>query len=465
MRRLHAVVLGGWLLAALVPVTASAAAPRLPDVVVPAVSVVAGMHEVSVDASVANTGRRTATGVEVAYVLDPGGFRLGIRSVGALAIGARWRQTVSLALPAGLDAGNYELTVVADPSGRVRERDEGNNRATVPVTLSGDGGHEHLEPVDAAILGTCTAEVHDRYTVNGADGATYRTWHPQAVDDGRGGRCRFAHEHGDDPSTSRVNPAPPAFGYVGRHGGHDEAHEGFKVSIANAGEVNDEGRVMLGDSRVVFHMGTGGPRRFSVRHHSAHVDVRLPGGPRLSVQGMFDTGSVGSICERDRSLGDADPSNDVGRAVVTVPGTNCALGSPYEIWQGRFDVTRDDGSVAATAFANLAVFDAITALDPTRPSARLLIRDVFADRSGEAPFMGPFHGCEREAYHSLGHLYNERSTTVYFTDAVGRPGGSLRQEVSADSAVGTPMASDGAGTLSQFKLRRSQCAPGLGELN
>lgn len=57
----------------------------------------------------------------------------------------------------------------------------------------------------------------------------------------------------------------------------------------------------------------------------------------------------------------------------------------------------------------------------------------------------------------------EGSTTTYRTDAFGviRPDGALEQTVSRHDAIGIPLTAD----QTQFKLRRSACAAGLGAKN
>jgi hypothetical protein len=326
-----------------------------------------------------------------------------------------------------------------------------------------------LDPVDPIILGTCPAAVHDRYLVAGPDGKSYRTWHPPTAPidptNAARGTCTFAHEHGDDPTTSQANPSLPPFGYVNAVAGHAEAHEGFKVFVANRGEVNDEGRAALGSSRVVFHMGTGGVKRFTESHHSAMIDLVMPTGHHVRVQGMFDTQRAGSICERDRSLNDNDPNNDIGRTVVVLEGNGCDGDSLYEIWAGFIDILRADGSVAARMGTAVAVFDPITVMDPADRTRLVYTADAFAHRSGEAPFTPPFHGCSREAYHAGAYWYNASGPTVYYTDAYGNPGGPLRQEISQHAQIGIDMASRADGNLNQFKLRKDYCAPGLGLKN
>ena len=312
-----------------------------------------------------------------------------------------------------------------------------------------------LAPVDPLILGTCPSAVHDRYVVTGPDGKLYRTWHPQQVPldaaSPAGVTCRFAHEHGDDPRKSRADRTLPAFGYINAAAGapHDEAHEGFKVFVANRGTVNDEGRRMKAHSRVVAHMGTGGVARFVRPHHSLEMTLRK-GAYRVHVHGMADTGLAGSICERDAGGG-------IGRTVVTVPGTGCDVGSLYEIWQFVLPIRFPDGTEIVRAHASTAVFDPITVMNPADRAQLVRTSDVL-------PQWGEQHGCDREAYHGPVYWYHRLgSTTTYRTDAFGviRPDGALEQTVSRHDAIGIPLTAD----QTQFKLRRSACAAGLGAKN
>lgn len=298
----------------------------------------------------------------------------------------------------------------------------------------------------------CPAWVHDRYQAKGPDGEHYPTWHPQ-VDPNF--NCFFDHEHGDDPTTSLANGSLPPFGYIGKAAGMDEAHAGFKVFVANRGSLNDEGRTALTSSRIVVHMGTGGVKRYSERHHSLIYDLVAPDGHEVHVQGMADTGMAGSICERDQSLQDADPSNDIGRTVMTLPGPchPANPGSLYEIWAfslrlvGKLEVN-----------VSTAAFDPITTMNPADKSALVLTSTAF-------PQFTANYGCNREAYHGGPYWYNKTGPRTFTTDAFGNPGTALQQVVSNHGDLGIPMARRADGDLGQFKLHRPTCGAGLGLKN
>ncbi|HEU4743345.1 MAG TPA: hypothetical protein VFS50_17275 [Meiothermus sp.] len=181
-------------------------------------------------------------------------------------------------------------------------------------------------------------------------------------------------------------------------------------------------------------------------------DLVADGGRRVSLQGLADTKLAGSICQRDATLNDGDPGNDIGRTVVTLPGTGCDLGSLYEIWTFSLEVGK------ATAIVSTAVFDPITAMDPADRSRLTLSKDAY-------PSAGDPKGCDREAYHGPTYWYNGSGPTIFYTDAYGKTGGTLRQEVSNHSDIGIPMAHRADGDLNQFKYHRPTCGSGIGAKN
>jgi hypothetical protein len=212
----------------------------------------------------------------------------------------------------------------------------------------------------------------------------------------------------------------PAFGYWD---GGVEPHTGFKVHVVNEGTVNDEGSRSLDSHRVVFHMGTGGVGRFSTRLHSIEVDVvssnygRVGGisGP-IHVGGMADTGGVGSICQDPRP----------GRVVMVTIG--CPTQSAYEIWATKL------ATGGNTIHFSPAVFDPATRMDPNAPTLLLL--------TGGS-------GCSREFY--FGPVFTPN------TDFTSRTGGLGYIATYFDGDPNKPM--------TQYKLTRNYCAPGVGPTN
>src|SRR3989344_907443 len=126
--------------------------------------------------------------------------------------------------------------------------------------------------ITAESLGTCTAAVHDKYALTSSDGKKYRTWHPRK--DPQTG-CVFGHEHRDDPATSNIPNLQPVLFSLYDQGA--EAHEGFKVSVINYGDRNDEGSTAFNSTRIVAHQWTGGNKRFTTQMHS--LEIAFLGGP------------------------------------------------------------------------------------------------------------------------------------------------------------------------------------------
>ncbi len=323
--------------------------------------------------------------------------------------------------------------------------------------------------VSADLLGTCSAAVHDRYVTTGPDGKTYRTWHPTTVPvdpaNPNGTKCTFAHEHGDDPSTSNIFRGAVPFDYIPAQVAMDEPHAGFKCFVHNKGTRNDEGGVALHDSYYCFHMGTGGPARFSTRFHSMDFHVVTSTGVRMDVQGLADVGNVGTIC--------TDP-----REQRTVMGYGCKLDSAYEIWENRLNIV-NKGNTVASATTSTAVFDPITVMDPADKTKLVYtwdptaIANIFKFNDNRSSY----RGCDREAYSGPLNWYNSTGVQTYYTDVYGNvvDGGALKQTISnvntksAGSLTqfgGLIMAyKGGTEPMVQFKYRKSACVPGLGLKN
>jgi len=311
---------------------------------------------------------------------------------------------------------------------------------------------------DVKALGTCSQAVHDKYVIKGHDGVLYRTWHPQVDPSG----CVFAHEHGDDPNSiknSEIKKEPVLFGYIGRRmpmpgmpNGHDEPHEGFKVFVANPGDVNDEGRVNRVFSRSVFHMGTGGPARFNQRFHSADIRLVHPEfGLKAFTRLMMDTGGTAAVCDPRV----ASPTKDV--VMLQSP---CALDSSYEIWSTTGEI-KFKGKTVYRAFATPAVFDPITVFNPANPTELVYAWDARVENSFRWKQQDrTWHrGCDRESYAQPGYWYNTTGRTVFYTDTLGNEVPStdplaIKQTISRSNSVGSPATNDG---LLQFKVRRSWC--------
>jgi len=213
----------------------------------------------------------------------------------------------------------------------------------------------------SAILGSCSADVHDRYNVNGPDGNRYRTWHPVTVpvnaSNPGGAKCSFAHEHGDMPHPS--GPMPP-FGYVSYvHGTHKmvAAHAGFKVFTHHAngmsgmgGPEEDYGGLPI-DFMVVIHQGGSGFGRLTGQFHDFWF-WSLYQGKETLITAMADTGSVtGKGCGSfgfERVIVDhCDPTYETWPYRVDIGGAwrsntpLMAITNPHNHAHGSVDSCRD----------------------------------------------------------------------------------------------------------------------------
>ena len=322
-------------------------------------------------------------------------------------------------------------------------------------------GDEPIWGVSAPeILGSCSQAAHDAHSLSGGDGFRYRTWHPQVDPTG----CIYAHEHGDNPNAIQnfeIAAQPVLFGYVGRRmpmpsepNGHQEPHEGFKVFVANPGDVNDEYRVNRVYSRSVFHMGTGGPGRFTNRFHSADIRLVHPEfGLKAFTRLMMDTGGTATVC---------DPRVPAPTKDVIQLGSPCLLDSLYEIWSTQ-QIVRYQGREVYRAFATPAVFDPITVFDPANPTRVLYTFDPLVNGIMRFPnnSRSDVRGCDRESYAQPGYWYNGGSSgrDIYYTDTLGNELAAsnplaIAQTISRSNSVGAPATNDG---LIQFKVRRSWC--------
>lgn len=314
--------------------------------------------------------------------------------------------------------------------------------------------------VPAEALGTCSQAIHDQYVTRGPDGLLYRTWHP--VKDPSG--CTFAHDHGEDPSASLVDNTPPAFGYIGRQIGKDEPHVGFKVDVVNAGDVNDENSEALHSSRIIFHMGTGGPMRFSARFHSMEYKMITNEGWKMFISGMADTGGVNTICD-----------TRVGKTVLAF---GCQVDSAYEIWEAKLSIN-NQGQTVASGIGSFAVFDPITVMDPNNIDRLVLTSSNEADSifrfNNDRSYM---RGCDRENYHGPAHWNNSGGVEVFYTDAYGNvvDNGVFRQEISTVSSdfgfstqglgfIATYKSGNPSQPQTQFKIPTNFCELGLGNTN
>jgi hypothetical protein len=194
---------------------------------------------------------------------------------------------------------------------------------------------ETFTAVDPMILGDCPESIHNRYTVIGPDGNTYRTWHPVTVpfepSNPDSPLCSFAHEHGDPPSPQAP---PPYFGYVAYHAGKSELikeHEGYKVFTHFHGQQtgwNTPELVLVNpdiDIQFWFHQGSWSESRLSERFRGVGFWSLDAGGRQTEVYYFADTGELSDKCLSQGTSGKT-------RAVAS----ECDYG--YEIWDFGGDI-------------------------------------------------------------------------------------------------------------------------------
>ena len=284
-------------------------------------------------------------------------------------------------------------------------------------------------PVDPDVLGDFTATEHDAFTVPGGDGFRYRTFHYQCPVIQNGQLRCYAHDHGDDPETAgdawvKAN-WDQRFGYAARRhktpaepDGHVEAHEGYKVFVANKGDTNDEGRINRTWTLAYVHMGTFRTPRFVQEHHSGSLASRhdWPGDPemRVAFHLLMDTGGTDVVCA---------PRHDAPIKDVMALGSRCLLDSPYEIW-GMTQTIREQGASQEVArlFQVPASFKPVSVLNPANPAEPVMAWDPRVASIKKFPNQD-WSGHKddvRETYAQNPYLYTAgRTTDEYWTDPMG----------------------------------------------
>ena len=339
---------------------------------------------------------------------------------------------------------------------------------------------------------TCSAAVHNRYSVAGPDGKRYPTWHPP-VDPATG--CTFGHEHGRDPRGSnlyaRVGSVP--FGVANealdawaldapRH----EDHVGHKIEWENdvslrVVDVAGESRLVRCDVLVKIHQGTHSRDAFTNNLHELAYHVSCDGGFEVHATLLAAFGMPGEFvrsCDQTTVIaaGAPTPANSPAaggarlvpdercaeRLLVAEGGTSDDVSATYEKWTGEQHLAEEGGRLLAAFDPNFAVFRPSRFYSPGEPNqlGRMvsLCYQALADgrrgRGGlcEAPLAAPaplsfddprspFDGVRREVYLRSTTLANAGGPTAWYTDPFGGHAnlspfrGSVRQFVAATSGT------------------------------
>ena len=334
---------------------------------------------------------------------------------------------------------------------------------------------------------TCTREIHDQYSVVGPDGLRYPTWHPP-VDPATG--CTFGHEHGRDPSGSRIfrEVGPIPFGYANQHlvesgfgAQRVEDHVGHKVEWENGMlmEVGSTGSATLSihcDVLTKLHQGTHSPDAFTNNLHEVAYHIRCTDGTAFSATLLTPIGTPGELipnCDRERAVmaGTATPANSPdGGGIRRLPDATCVAerlaeagtntphfdGILHENWEISASLRRADGHWLVAFGPYYQVMDPSRYYAPAaeRALARPIDLCYLAAYRGRGRCAGladsvawndprsPFKGVRRVVDVNGNHIDNADGPTVWYTDPLGRRGspepfpGSIRQWVAKHTNQG-----------------------------
>jgi hypothetical protein len=328
---------------------------------------------------------------------------------------------------------------------------------------------------------TCSREIHDSYSVVGPDGLRYPTWHPP-VDPATG--CTFGHEHGRDPSGSRLHTVvgPIPFGYANEHlvhsgfGAHrHEDHVGHKIEwendmpmrVAGSGTATLDVRC---DVLTKLHQGTHSADAFTNNMHEVVYHVRCNDGTGFSATLLTPIGTAGELvvsCDRDVRItaGTATPPNSpngggrravpdigcVGEHVLRSDGERPRFDRALrESWEISASLRRENGRTLVSFNPYYQVMDPSRYYDPALEGAvgrpidlcyepgvegRDRCDGVPAERISWNDPRSPFKGVRRFVDVNANNIRNADGPEVWYTDPLGRNArtepfpGSIRQWV------------------------------------
>jgi hypothetical protein len=210
-----------------------------------------------------------------------------------------------------------------------------------PNTVSGD---------------TCSKEIHDRYWTYGPDGKVYPSWHP-ATDPTTG--CTFGHEHGRDPSQSKLIALTLPFGYVNEQLSpsdpqfqRNEDHVGHKVEWANDIEITRDNRPYT-KCNVLFklHQGTHSPDALTNNLHELFYYASCADGTKMQWRNLQAFGHGGKVHEGgcdsrvEVPVGTPVPANSPdGGGERILPAKDCVeveTLKPNGGWSNKYSLTEN----------------------------------------------------------------------------------------------------------------------------
>lgn len=343
---------------------------------------------------------------------------------------------------------------------------------------------------------TCSKQLHDSFSVVGADGKTYDTWHPTVVTDPDTGEvCTFGHEHGDDPTNSDIfefvadklaAPGSEAqagvpFGltseastqYAGEVHRHED-HVGHKIVVFNdiklinadrtKGYVLDAaGEPIVCDYLMKLHQGSHSSDATKNNSHEIIYGAQCTDGTEMVVSHLTNMGNPNEFTQTcsDKTITTAGsdlPGSEEGRR--RIPDLECLTTSDdiwatYETWEVVSKISTADGEVLAGfdpwfGIRNPSRYFDNTAPDPAdagRPMVELvkLFDEASSPWGDVTPGMdkndpdSPFDGSQRDAYVAETNINNDGGPTIWYTDPYGGNAsttpfvGSVRQYIAATS--------------------------------
>lgn len=272
-------------------------------------------------------------------------------------------------------------------------------------------------------LDTCPASLHRTYSVVGADGKLYPTWHPATdIDPATGTSCTYGHEHGDDPATSDIynwvtdfidedasKSRGVPFGYVSevldtysaeknslvtRH----EDNAGHKIIVANDVSLvsksprttvkDKDGKAIKCDYLIKFHQGSHSSDATKNNAHETIYAINCTDGTELISSTFTRYGNANEFnrsCDLQKvaTTGSILPDGFGGRRLipdmtcvnrdVLVPaGQQSDIWSLYEVWESANRIQTADGT-------ELASFDPWFGIrNPSRVYAPGIVGDIVA---------------------------------------------------------------------------------------
>jgi hypothetical protein len=162
---------------------------------------------------------------------------------------------------------------------------------------------------------TCSKDIHDQYWTYGPDGKAYPSWHPPTDPETA---CSFGHEHGRDPSQSKLISLTLPFGYVNEQLSpsdpqfqRNEDHVGHKVEWANDITISRDDRPYTKcDVLFKLHQGTHSPDALTNNLHEMFYYASCGDGTKIQWRNLQAFGHGGKV--HADACGAKTPEVDVG---------------------------------------------------------------------------------------------------------------------------------------------------------